>query len=421
MQASRATVPEVGDEVDLEIGDVAHGGVFVARADERVVFVADTAPGERVRARITQVKRSFARAVAIEVQQAHEARRPHVWPEADIARAPERRPGGAEFGHLRLDVQRGLKGRVITDALRRFGGVERDVEVEATEHDRDGEGTGWRTRVTLHADEAGAVGPYAARSHDVAPVEHLPLAVPGIDALAARGRRVRGPGRIEFTAATDGEPRVRFVPDRGRAPRAGVVREHVGERVFEVDEDGFWQVHRDAAATLVSAVGSAIDPALLDPAAANLDLYGGVGLLATAFADVAGPDVRVETVESASAATGHARRNLSGLPRSSAVTARVDRYLERVHREAGAAERASLARATVVLDPPRAGAGAEVVRSLTDLAPAQIVYVACDPVAFARDVGTFRELGYELVGVRAFDLFPSTHHVECVGTLRPVR
>lgn len=214
---------------------------------------------------------------------------------------------------------------------------------------------------------------------------------------------------------------MRPVPDRGRATRAGVVRERVGAREFDVDQDGFWQVHRDAAATLVGAVGAAIDPELLDPRAPNLDLYGGVGLLATSFADVGGADVRVETVESARAATEHARRNLAGLPGASAVTARVDRYLEHLGRDSGAAARDAFGRATIVLDPPRSGAGGAVVRSLVELGPAQIVYVACDPVAFARDVGTFRELGYEPGGILAFDLFPSTHHVECVATLRPVR
>ena len=76
--------------------------------------------------------------------------------------------------------------------------------------------------------------------------------------------------------------------------------------------------------------------------------------------------------------------------------------------------------ATIVLDPPRAGAGREVVERLVELHPRQLVYVACDPVAFARDVGLFRERGYELDELRAYDLFPNTHHVEAVARLRAI-
>jgi tRNA/tmRNA/rRNA uracil-C5-methylase (TrmA/RlmC/RlmD family) len=78
---------------------------------------------------------------------------------------------------------------------------------------------------------------------------------------------------------------------------------------------------------------------------------------------------------------------------------------------------ASFKDATVVLDPPRAGAGAKVVGLLVDLAPQQIVYVACDPVALARDLKALLAGGYEIASMRAFDLFAHTHHVETVVSL----
>jgi tRNA/tmRNA/rRNA uracil-C5-methylase (TrmA/RlmC/RlmD family) len=95
------------------------------------------------------------------------------------------------------------------------------------------------------------------------------------------------------------------------------------------------------------------------------------------------------------------------------VTARVDRFLRGVGQEANLDRYRA---ATVVLDPPRAGAGTGVVRSIVELHPAHVVYVACDPVALARDTRTLRESGYELTRLRAFDLFPHTHHVEAVAT-----
>jgi tRNA/tmRNA/rRNA uracil-C5-methylase (TrmA/RlmC/RlmD family) len=102
---------------------------------------------------------------------------------------------------------------------------------------------------------------------------------------------------------------------------------------------------------------------------------------------------------------------------SRAVTARVDRYLAQMLTEATAVERARWAGATVVLDPPRAGAGAGVVDALGRMRPRSIVYVACDPVALARDVGLFAAAGYALTGLRAFDLFPNSHHLEAVAVL----
>jgi len=194
-------------------------------------------------------------------------------------------------------------------------------------------------------------------------------------------------------------------------PGSAAVFEVVGARRFRLDASGFWQVHRHAAATLTAAVQDAIDADLLDPAAPNLDLYGGVGLLAAAVGDRFGASTRITSVEGSATATAHARENLRDLPGASAESGRVDAWL----RDRGAPDLRGADRSTVVLDPPRSGAGREVVDRLASLGPAQIVYVACDPVALARDVGLLAGHGYILRRVRAFDLFPNTHHVEAVA------
>ncbi|HEY8281996.1 MAG TPA: TRAM domain-containing protein, partial [Leifsonia sp.] len=150
------------DEVDLDITNVAHGGVFVARHEGRVVFVPDTLPGERIRARITDRKHDrFWRAETLEVLDAAPERQPHIWDAASVDLDPGERAGGAEFGHIRLDHQRELKRRVLTDALSRMAELDSDVVVEPVAGEtRDG--TGWRTRVRLQVDAAGAVGPFAS-------------------------------------------------------------------------------------------------------------------------------------------------------------------------------------------------------------------------------------------------------------------
>ncbi|MDQ4214506.1 class I SAM-dependent RNA methyltransferase [Microbacterium capsulatum] len=427
---------EPGALLDLDVTGIAHGGVFVARHEGRVVFVADAVPGERVRARLTAPstatasgadKRSFWRAETVEVLDASPHRRPHVWAEADVSRAPEQRPGGADLGHIAIDHQRALKRRVLQEALDRFAGGGIDApEVEATGTDEH-----WRTRVTLHVDAEGRIGPFAARSHRVVPVGEHVLARPGIDA-AARELSGLAEGRVELIEPADGRVRRLMLPEaernahrsgrggqsgrgaRGRRPARRprtapeTILEHVGERTFGLDADGFWQIHPAAAGLLDGAVADLLD-GLVDPDAAHLDLYGGVGLFAATLARLGAR--RITTVESSPRATGHAGDNLRDLG-VEAVTARVDRFLRTT-----AAAAAGVAGGAVILDPPRSGAGRAVVEDVAALDPGAVVYVACDPVALARDLATFRALGFEPRRMRAFDLFPHSHHLETVALL----
>lgn len=435
MSETRNIAPlSVGDEIELEVTGIAHGGVCVARHDGRVVFVADAIPGERVRARVTEArKKSFARAAVIDVLDASPDRRPHVWAEAAVERAPEDRAGGAEFGHIALERQRLLKAEVLADAMKRFGGVELASEagedlaealadlVEPVPGDNENNGLGYRTRVRLHVDaETGDVGPYAARSRRVVPVASLPLASEGINQIAPLSDTISDVATVDLIDPAADDPRV-LLSIPGEKKRAGaddLVRELVEDRGFLVRAGGFWQVHREAPAVLFTAVRDAIQDLIeagrFDPAAGNLDLYGGVGLLAAAMAEAAGPTIRVTTVEADEGATDDAAENLAELVGALAVTARVDRHLSELLKASGPV-RDRMRRGTVVLDPPRSGAGGDVTGQLIELAPANIVYVACDPVALARDTKTLREAGYELTALRAFDIFPHTHHFETLA------
>ena len=311
-----------GDEVELDATNIAHGGISVARLDGRVVFVSDAIPGERVLARITDdAKAKFWRAETVRVIEPSPHRRPHPWAEAALERDPAERAGGAEFGHIEPAHQRTLKAQVLREALARFGGVERDTEVETLPGPEDG--TGWRTRVRLHVADDGVVGPYAARSHTVIAVTDLPLAVDELREVAPLGERfAAGTGHVDLIAPSTGGARL-VIGNQARS----VIRERVGEREFRVDDTGFWQVHRAAAETLSAAVAEAIDEQLFDPRAANLDLYGGVGLMAAAVGDRFGSTTRITTVESDPRATEHAAENLSDWVGASAVTGRVEHWV----------------------------------------------------------------------------------------------
>ena len=288
---------------------------------------------------------------------------------------------------------------MLADALDRFGGGGLNApEVRALD---DSDGTRWRTRLTLHSDGGGRVGPYAARSHRIVEVDDHPLARPAIVQRAA-SLRAEASGRITLVESGDGE--VRVIPPGAPSEQ---IWEQVGEHRFTLDAAGFWQVHPLAATALDAEVRSLL-AGRIDPDAVHLDLYGGVGLFAATLSDLGAP--RVVTVESDARASAHAAANLTDAP-VEAVTARVDRYLAR------RAQPRRFAGGAVVLDPPRAGAGRQVVEAISALRPAAIVYVACDPVALARDLGTFREQSWEVADLRALDLFPHSHHFETLALL----
>ena len=394
----------LGKRVELDVTNIAHGGVAVARLDGRVVFVSDAIPGERVVARISSdSKKSFWRAETVDVLTPSEHRQPHIWAEAALDRDPDDRAGGAEFGHIAPAHQRELKRQVLADALHRMAGYEFEGEVEQI--DGDSRGIGWRTRIRLHIDESGRPGPYAARSHHVIPVRSLPLATAAINEIAPLDERFEPGSTVDLLSPSTGGPRMFY-----GTQKPGTITELVGEREFRLADTGFWQVHHGAAVALTREVQDAIDPERFDPRAANLDLYGGVGLLAAAVADRFGPATRITTVESDTTATEYAGSNLAEWTGAQAVTGRVERWL------AAYAPGPRAAAATVILDPPRSGAGAEVIERLVASNPAQVVYVACDPIAFARDARLLANRGYSLTRLKALDLFPNTHHLEGVGT-----
>lgn len=186
------------------------------------------------------------------------------------------------------------------------------------------------------------------------------------------------------------------------------VRERADGRTYRVGMGGFWQVHPQAADTLIKAVMQGLMPRKGEMA---LDLYCGVGIFAGALAERLGETGAVLGIESTKRAVEDARHNLADFPRVRIEQGKVEQILPKT----GITE-CDL----VVLDPPRAGAGKQTVRHIAGLSARRVAYVACDPAALARDLGYFKENGYKVRTLRVFDLFPMTHHVECVAILEPI-
>lgn len=391
---------EPGTVLEVEVGQVAHGGSCVARHEGQVVFVRHALPGEHVRVQVTESAKRYLRADCIEVLAASADRVPPPCPYAGPGRC-----GGCDWQHASLAAQRELKAAVVHEQLLRLADLDVPVTVEEVPGAPDG--LGWRTRVRFAIDADDRAGFREYRSHRVVPVEHCAIAHPGIEALQVE--RGDWPGVREVTAvssATTGEHLVEQAP--GPRSREAVHEEAAGRR-WRVTGRGFWQVHPGGADALVTAVLDALDPR---PGESALDLYAGVGLFSGALADRLGPGGWVSSIERERAAVADARRNLAGLPTVRVYQGDVGALLARL-----GLRRADL----IVLDPPRTGAGRQVVDALARIHTRRLAYVACDPAALARDVAYFAVHGWRLTGLRAFDLFPMTHHVECVATLEPGR
>lgn len=430
---------EVPDgEVVVEVGPIAHGGHCVARHEGQVLFVRRTAPGERVRARITGEGPGgrFRYADAVEI----------------LTPAPGRVPppcryaadcGGCDFQHLSPTLQRDLKAAVVREQFARLAGVDVDVTVEPLGESPPG--IRWRTRVEFAVDESGRAGLRRHRSHAIVPVTDCLIAAPGILETGVLEGDWSGYAAVDVAAPSLGEPVVTAIPagpegrtagadrrvrERVRWPVPGVPGERAVEHEYAVAARGFWQVHPHAAATFVARVLADLDPR---PGERALDMYAGAGLFAAALAERVGPEGQVVAVESDATAAALARTNLEAWRHTVVLTARVDDAfgVARPGRRGPAARRTTrprrVARAplmpqtadVVVLDPPRTGAGAGVVRAISALGPRAITYVACDPAALARDTRTFAEAGYALGRLAAYDAFPMTHHLECIATFLP--
>jgi tRNA/tmRNA/rRNA uracil-C5-methylase (TrmA/RlmC/RlmD family) len=414
----------LGTVLDLDIGGPAAGGSCVARIDDepsgRVVFVRNALPGERVRARITEDRGgSFCRAEAVEIL--------HASPERVVPPCPHALPGrcgGCDWQHATGDAQHEIKATVIRDQFARLAGLDL-TGVFTGVAALPGGLLGWRTRMSYAVDRDGRPGLHRHGSHDLEPLERCPLGVAGVGDSPVLAQHWPGVTGVEVVAAGPGDPEPAVLEhrpgpgrqSRGRRPPDRVtlhsgpptVHRELGGRRYAVAAGGFWQVHPHALPTFSAAMLDALQPRTGEVA---LDLYAGAGALSAVLADAVGPTGRVVGLESDRQAVDDAAANLAGASWAEVRRARVDGAVL-----AGLDVRPDL----VVLDPPRAGAGREVMGALAELQPRAICYISCDPATLARDIAALAALGWRLERLQGYDAFPMTQHVECVALLQPDR
>ena len=528
-----ATTPAASKKVDgYSVGQTltvtceapAHGGAFVARTEQGVIFVRHGIVGEQAEVRITAIgpKRRFYFADVVSVPVPSLARRPHPWIQADALATDEERAaatgvpellGGMEYGHISLDEQRRYKTDIVRTQINRLGGLPLEsplltnLMVEELPLRDNNEGLSWRTRVRYTVTKVRAhdseekngeqnsgkknpavtwrVGMHPYRASQPVPVIDFPLAAPELRNLQLEQLNLRGVREVEATVSSRGRVLLQFIVDprfsieevakdieqqasdawgllakrkislfftpqstsNGKPKRrrpgsshspyrrvpegdqllgAGLrsVTEEVtfGSRRFsyQVSAGGFWQIHRAAPSTMVGTMLTMLRP---QEGECTLDLYAGAGLFTAALADAVGATGTVVSIEGSPVTHKDARSNFapdgcsrtenSADTRIEVIRGDVARHLVDLKTALEFGEIPAID--AVVLDPSREGANRTTLERLDALDPKRILYVACDPASLGRDTGILRELGWDMVQLRAFDMYPNTHHVESVA------
>jgi tRNA/tmRNA/rRNA uracil-C5-methylase (TrmA/RlmC/RlmD family) len=385
----------------LTVGAPANGGSCVARHDGRVVFVRYALPGERVRVRVTADRGSYWHAETIEVIEPSADRIASLCPIAGVDGA-----GCCDLAFVDPAAGRALKAEVVSNQLARLGNYQWNDAVAPVSTAGP---TGWRTRIRLDVGADGRAGFHRYHSDElVVDLNCGQLPAGMIDGLTD----VAWPpgAHLHVVVDDDGQRHVARTVRHGRRNSTDVVEgsyqgvQRAGRHTWQVPVTAFWQAHRDAARTYSDLVGDWARP---DPGMTAWDLYGGAGVFAAVLGDAVGESGQVVSVDSSRAATRSARATLADLPQVNVITDSVRRALTAQRSGADVA----------VLDPPRGGAGREVIDLLAAAEVPRIVHIGCEAASFARDVGLYQRHGYAVDKISVFDSFPLTHHIECVALL----
>jgi len=390
------TPPSERASAEVLIERIVPGGAGLAHADGRTVFVGLAAPGDKLRVRIDQTRGHIAFASITEVIEPSPSR---VEPPCPYFG----RCGGCDFQQLSYEAQLEAKVSIIRDCLRRIARLEPPQDIPITASPSQWH---YRARAQWQYDSLRTrLGYFERGSHRVCDVLECPVITSPLQEELSRLRAemLEGllPEAAEFQAVAGDEGASLTPPSGPNAAREVSLR--IGDFHYRFSAEGFFQINHELLPALIAA-------ALADSTGERaLDLYCGVGLftlpLAQRFTHVTG-------VEASPAALRFARTNLEDAHFSNAVfeCAKVSDWLRTNASQSAPVD-------LLLLDPPRAGAEEDTIRSIINLNPRRISYVSCDPATLARDLKHLIEAGYRLDSIAAFDMFPQTHHVETVAHL----
>lgn len=402
---------EIGKRYFAQIGNIAHGGHFVTHVEGCVVFVRGALTGERAEVEITHKRQKVYFGVAQEILGPSEFR---VTPSCQASQFC----GGCDFQYIAPDHQRSLKTQVLKESLQRFALLE-EAQVghiigSGVLEIGNPSGLGWRERARFEWNENWQMHQY--RSDLMVSTPNCTTITPEIsrelNQLADRGNLPTG----EYTLA-QGSEGVSVVGPGGHVAGPHLVNRHFAGSEWKSNPRDFWQSN----SALLPEVAQCIQASgAISTGTTWWDLYAGSGVFSQLLAQEVGGTGSITSVEGNRNASQFARERFAAASDPQVAPVRVinssvESFVERVS-EVGVAPDG------IFLDPPRSGVGIAVCEVLVEISPEWILYLACDPVALARDAKVLCTGGnYELKSVTAWDAFPMTHHFESMAVFRSTK
>jgi 23S rRNA (uracil1939-C5)-methyltransferase len=387
---------ERGQHLTLSLLSWGRLGEALAHHQGQDIFVIGGIPGEEVVAEVLRVRRKYVAAQVVQVLQASADR---VSPPCPYYGACT----GCQWQHLSYPAQLETKHRKVVDALERVGGFTSCCVLPVIPSPRE---LGYRNHARFTVNRGGELGFVHREIRQFIRIDHCLLMHEGINDLLTRLQGRCGE-TTQLSIRAGQETGDYLVQPTLKAPEIDLTTgqkhylDSIDGRTFRVASPSFFQVNREQAARLAEVVGRALD---LKGNEVLLDAYTGVGT----FAIMLSTQVRrVLAVEESAAAVADARENARGLGNIDFILGKTEEVLDQLPEPPD----------IVMLDPPRAGCHQTALASLLRLGPPRIVYVSCDPETLARDLKLLCQGPYQVDQVEPLDMFPQTHHVECVAVL----
>ena len=391
-QKTDNTKLKLDDLITLNIGPIAHGGHFVARHNGQVVFVRHAITDEIAVVKITTVgsKIAFGDAIEILKHSKDRVKAPCQYSSPELC-------GGCDFQHISIAAQLKLKKIVIKEQFERIANIKIDPEVINGGIDS---GLHWRTHLDFAISKNGKVGLYSFKTKEVVEIEECLIAVDPINQSNIFDSKWDGDERLNVFASSLNEVSIHRSDKKISGPSE--INEVVEGNTYNISHGSFWQSHKNAPKILINKLIKLANFELGDRVC---DLYGGVGLFTAPIVKIIGQDGEIHLIENNNRCIKDAKKIFE-------YEKNVIIHHGKVEQKLGKIKNIDV----IIMDPPRTGATKQVINQIIEKKARSIVYISCDPASLARDTKKLLNSSYSLDKIIGLDLFPMTHHIECIAS-----
>ncbi len=382
----------IGDIITINVGSIANGGHFIGRHNDQIVFVRHSLTGERANVKITAVNSKFAFGDAIEILKKSKDR-----VNAPCKYAHPEGCGGCDFQHIDPIAQLNLKKIVIQDQFKRIAKIEIKPEIISED---SLEGLNWRTRLNLAISKNKKLGMHAHKSNQIVEIDECLIAVKEINKSEIFNKKWENEDNIKISYSSENDMNISQLGTN--LSGLDKLREVVDNNKYYISPKSFWQSHKNAPHIILEQV---LKFANIKEGERVCDLYGGVGLFTLPISKILGENGEVHLIEVNRVCIDDANEMFTD-------SKNIFIHHGTVEQKLGSIKKIN----TIILDPPRNGLSKQVINQMIEKQPQTIIYVSCNPSTLARDTRVLTDNNYTLTNIVGLDLFPMTHHIECVAS-----